>query len=66
MWQVFSPFLSYEGLEHNIEDSESYNAETSEAESGAQFTFSCSNATSVLKKEYKNFAISGFIFLEIK
>ena len=53
-------FFSYEGLEHSIEDSDSYNAETSQVESGATFSFSCSNATTVLVKEYKNFAIECF------
>ena len=52
--------FSYEGLEHSIEDSDTYNAETSQVESGATFSFSCSNATTVLVKEYKNFAIECF------
>ena len=52
--------FSYEGLEHSIEDSDTYNSETSQVESGATFSFSCSNATTVLVKEYKNFAIECF------
>lgn len=52
--------FSYEGLEHSIEDSDTYNSETSQVESGATFSFSCSNVTTVLVKEYKNFAIECF------
>ena len=47
-------------MEHSIEDSDTYNSETSQVESGATFSFSCSNATTVLVKEYKNFAIECF------
>ena len=52
--------FSYEGLQHNIEESDAFNAETSDVESGAIFSFSCSNATTVLKKEFKSFAIECF------
>ena len=47
-------------MEHSIEESDAYNAETLKVESGGTFTFSCSNTTSVLKKEFKSFAIECF------